>query len=115
MADIDIDPNNPPSNIPGAPVKLSKPSSKGKKNLPDRVKIILEDDDNIPPTGQFFGLNGRSFLIRPGEVVTVPKGIVDILDNAVYTVPITDPQTKQVTGYRDRLRYPYRFVEKEAA
>jgi hypothetical protein len=112
--DIAIDPNNPPSNIPQEPIRLSKPKGKA-RNLPETVKIVLEDDDNMPPTGQFFGLNGRTFMIRPGEVVSVPRGIVDILDNAVYTVPIVDPQTKQVTGYRDRLRYPYRFVEKEAA
>lgn len=74
------------------------------------TKIILEENDDIPPTGLFVGLNGRGYLIRPGEPVEVPQGVIDILDHAVLSSPQVDPSTKQVVGYRERMRYPYRIV-----
>lgn len=76
----------------------------------DTVKIVLEENDDIPPTGLFLGLNGRGYLIRPGEEVSVPLGVKEILDHAVMSSPQIDPATKQVIGYRDRMRYPYRLV-----
>ena len=78
--------------------------------LPATTRIILEENDNIPPTGQFFGFNGRNFMLRPGEVANVPQGIIDILDNAVQKQPMKDPTTLKVMGYRDKLRFPYRVV-----
>lgn len=75
---------------------------------PDAVRLILEENEEIPPTGLFVGLNGRGYLIKPGEEVTVPRGVADILEHAVTSVPQMDPQTRQVVGYRDRLRYPFR-------
>ena len=79
-----------------------------------RIWIILEDNDNIPPTGQFFGHNGVGFMLRAGFPVEVPAEIVDILNNAVYLAPSVDPQTHQIIGYRERLRFPYRMVPKPA-
>lgn len=76
----------------------------------DTVRIVLEENEDIPPTGLFLGLNGRGYLIRPGEPVDVPKGVVEILDHAVMSSPQMDPSTKQIVGYRDRMRYPYRMV-----
>jgi hypothetical protein len=78
--------------------------------MPQTVKIIIEENDNIPPTGLFVGLNGKGYLIRPGEEVNVPLGVVEILDNAVMSAPQTDPGTRRVVGYRERMRYPYRRV-----
>jgi hypothetical protein len=75
-----------------------------------RVEIILEENDDIPPTGLFLGLNGRGYLLSPGEKAKVPLGIVEILENAVTSTPVLDQQTKQVIGYRDRLKYPFRKV-----
>lgn len=77
---------------------------------PSTVKIILEENDEIPPTGLFIGLNGRGYLIVAGEEVTVPSGVVEILEHAITSVPQLDPQTKQVVGYRDRMRYSFRRV-----
>lgn len=76
-----------------------------------RVKIILEENANIPPTGQFFGLNGTGYLLRAGEIAEVPKGIIDILDNAVEEVPVVDPITKQPVSHRPRHRFAYRVVQ----
>lgn len=72
-----------------------------------RVKIILSENDEIPPTGLFVGLNGRGYLLRPGEEIDVPVGVLEILENAVTSVPQVDPSTRQVVGYRNRLRYPF--------
>jgi len=93
-----------------APKKASRaPKAKSTPSVPKGyVKIQLEENDEIPPTGLYLGLNGRGYLLKPGEVVAVPTGLVDILDNAVMTVPQVDPNTRRVVGYRDRLRYPYR-------
>lgn len=75
-----------------------------------RVKIMLEDNDEIPPTGQFFGLDGRSFMLRPGVEALVPVGLLAILNDAVKSVPVTDPITHQVMEFRNRLRFPYRLL-----
>jgi len=76
----------------------------------DYVRIVLSHDQNIPPTGQFFGVNGRGYILKAGVPADVPRAIVDILNNAVYEEPDTDPQTNQVVGYRPRLRFPYTLV-----
>lgn len=74
------------------------------------IRIVLEENDEIPPTGLFVGLNGRGYLIRPGEEVDVPRGVAEILSHAVMSTPSIDPSTKQVIGYRERMRYPYRTI-----
>jgi len=76
----------------------------------DTVKIILEDNNDIPPTGLFVGLNGKGFLISPGVAVDVPAAVVEILEHAVVSTPVIDPQDNQVLGYRDRMKYPFRRV-----
>jgi hypothetical protein len=80
------------------------------------VRIILEESDKIPPTGQFFGINGKGYMLRAGEVALVPRGIIDILDNAVESAPVMQGGTGKIIGYRKRHRFPYRRVsESEAA
>ena len=75
-----------------------------------RVKIVVEENEDIPPTGLPIGLNGKAYIIRPGEEVMVPLGVKEVLDQAITSVPQVDPSTRQVVGYRDRLRYPYRVI-----
>jgi hypothetical protein len=77
------------------------------KGMPGLIKIILEENDAIPPTGLYVGFNGMGYLIRPGEEVSVPQGVVDILDNAVYTTPRLHSVTKQTVGYSSKRKYPY--------
>lgn len=74
-----------------------------------RVKIMLEESENIPPTGQFFGVQGKGYVLRAGEVAEVPMSLVNILNTAIMSVPNKD-QGDRVVGYRDRLRFPYRLV-----
>lgn len=80
------------------------------KGMPERTWIILEDNDEIPPTGQYFGHNGVGYLLIPGEPAEVPFSIIEILDHAVVTIPVTDKTTKRVIGHRERMRFPYRRV-----
>ena len=82
--------------------------------MPKTVRIVLEETDNMAPTGQTFALNGKAYLIRPGEPVDVPVGILEVIDNAVMSVPIHDPQTLKVIGYRNRHRFPYRRLNAAA-
>lgn len=92
-----------------APVKV-QPIGLGKT-----VKIILEESDDIPPTGLYIGLNGYGYMIRPGEEVNVPLGVQEILDHAIETVAKINPQTRQVIGYRQKHRFPYRICSEHKA
>jgi len=83
--------------------------------VPKTKRIIVEESEHIPPTGLFIGLNGRGYLIQPGQEVNVPVGVVEILDNAKYDAPVIDPLTRQVTSTSKRARFSYREVQKKAA
>ena len=102
--------------FPPLEVKETKSVTKRKKAQkaapvvkPEMIKLQLEEVDNMSPTGQFFGLNGVGYNLRPGEPAIVPVGILSILNDAVMSVPVVDAN-QTVTGYRDRLRFPYRIL-----
>lgn len=90
-------------------------SKKKAKGMPDRTWIILEESDDIPPTGLFVSHNGNPYLIRTGEPVEVPDFLLGILDDAIQSRPVTDPRTNKVIGHRDQMRYSYRRVAAPAA
>lgn len=79
-------------------------------DMNDRVWIILSDNKNIPRGGQYIGCNGASFLLKTGRKAHVPRGVLDILDNAIEGVAIVDPDTLQIAEYRQVMRYPYQVV-----
>lgn len=79
-----------------------------------RTRIILEDNDQIGPNGQFFGANGKGYMLKPGEEADVPDSILNILDTAVTSIPVVDG-SNTVIGYRDRLRFPYRVMTSRRA
>lgn len=86
-------------------------SKKKPVGMGETVKIILEENDDIPPTGLFVSHNGNPYLIQAGVPVDVPSKILGILDAAVLSSPVIDPTTLSVTGYRERMRFPYRYVK----
>lgn len=95
--------------------ELGKPETQPKQaalKKPATTRIVLEENDNIPPTGLFVGDNGRGYMIRPGEEVDVPAGVLEILSNAITSVPTIDPQSLQVIGYRNKMMYPFRIVNR---
>lgn len=83
---------------------------KAAKGMPELTWIVLEENDDIPPTGLPIGHNGNAYIIRAGEPVQVPEHILNVLDTAVTSTPQIDPTTRQVLGYRERMRFPYRRV-----
>ena len=116
----------------------------GDRPLFSRIRIILEENDGIAPSGQYFGLHGTwvnpetlrdlepqvlekeitrkqaqematekvqfEAYLRPGEEAEVPVELLSLLNDAIQDVPVIDPHTSQVLGYKSRLRYPYRLV-----
>ncbi len=80
------------------------------QGLPQTKRVILEESDDIPPTGLFVSLNGKGYLIKPGEEVDLPLGVIEILDNAVMSTPVRSA-TNEVIGYRDKTRFPYRLAK----
>lgn len=95
------------------PIKVQKPKAAAPARIPalgmpKTVKIYLEENEHIPPNGQFVGINGKGWLIPPGVPVEVPEGVCEILDNATELVPIKNPATQQVVGWKTKQRYPYR-------
>lgn len=95
-----------------AAARLGSNIEKTVSKSPTHVKIMLEDSEKIPPTGQFFGLNGRTWILRAGEEAVVPIGIIDILDNSVELHPIKDGANR-VVGWRNRHRFPYKVIREE--
>jgi hypothetical protein len=110
------DDNEAAGNLPPAPVKAKRAPAKEATvsevitaEQSKRRKIILEENDNIPPTGLFIGINGRSFVIRAGEEVLVPLEVIAVLDDAVEDVPRVDGNSN-VVDYRRKMRFPYRVI-----
>jgi hypothetical protein len=108
---------------PDTPVVTTAKHVKQKKDVPpefavktqDRLWIVLEDNDDIPPGGQFIGVDGAAFKLIPGIEAWVPVGLTEVLDAAVKSVPVQDEVTRQITGWKDRLRFPYRIVRNKPA
>jgi hypothetical protein len=83
--------------------------------MPNATWVVLDDNDDIPPTGLFVGHNGTGFLIQTGIPVCVPNHVLGVLDDAIMAAPVIDPTSRQITGYRERPRYTYRKVDAPVA
>jgi hypothetical protein len=115
LAGDDEESNLPPAEEPvqqAAPVGVpsgNDTSELGRQRAEKKVVIIVEENDHTPPNGHFVGVNGVGYQIQTGKEVTVPLSVLEVLDNAKESVPVTNEE-KSVIGYRDRLRVPYRVV-----
>lgn len=70
------------------------------------ITITLHDSKEIPPGGQFVGVNGKQFWIPPGRKVTVPRYVVEALTNAVKGEPEID-EKMAIIGTREVPRLPF--------
>ena len=93
-----------------AEAELKTKIGQAQKTAPKFYKIVMEDVEGIPPGGQFFSLNGRNWYLKGGHTYIIPLGLKGILDNAVESYPVQNPDTQQVIGYRNKLRFPYRVL-----
>ena len=100
----------PEDNEPVSRNAKSKLSDPPPVKTVERITIILEEDSAIPPTGLYISANGKPYMLMPGMEAQVPPEVISVLNDAVTSVPIIDPQTQRVTGYRSRLRFPYRRI-----
>lgn len=75
-------------------------------NGENMYEITLHDSKEIPPNGQFVGVNGRQFLLKPGRRMKVPASVLAVLDNAVQSVPEINEKL-QVVGMRQAPRLTY--------
>lgn len=76
-----------------------------------RIRIVLEESVEIPPTGLFIQANGRPYLLLPSMEADVPPEVVNVLNDAVTSTPVMDTMTQQVKGFRNKLRFPYRVID----
>ena len=82
---------------------------KGKKapKANEKVTIVVSE----PADGgvqQFFGCNGNTFLIKFGVPVTVPRYMLNVLDELIQTKTI--PLAEGGFTERDFKRFPYSIV-----
>jgi hypothetical protein len=75
-----------------------------------RVKIIIHEQDG--DDGSFdvkVGVNGRAYQIKRGVEVDVPPEVVHVLDNAIVTRIVKDPDTnREIT--KDVRRFNYSVI-----
>jgi hypothetical protein len=95
-----------------APVKAKKGKTlKASQKDPEaRSWIVLEESSDIPPTGLPISVNGDTVMIMAGEPVHIQNKYIEVLDNAIVSVPQLDAG-QRVVGHRDRHRFPYRMVD----
>lgn len=73
--------------------------------------IKLHNNAEIPPGGQYVGVNGRWIKIVPNVEMEVPESALEVLDNAVRLEPEVDEHNR-VVGTREVPRFPYTFVRR---
>ncbi|WP_277810688.1 hypothetical protein [Chromohalobacter canadensis] len=93
----------------GAPAEpaasgTSLPSAPGETKKAKRYRIIIATNDQDKQPVQV-GVNGRMYVIKRGEEVTVPASVVSVLSDAVQH--IYDPKTMKESKV---LAYPFQVM-----
>ena len=58
----------------------------------------------------FVGFGDRQFQIERGKDVVVPRGVMEILENAIIGVPEIDDQDPDKVLMVQRKRFPYTLI-----
>ena len=100
--------------LPAAPQTASPKRNDGselaRQRAERKARIIVDENDHTPPNGLVVAANGVSEQIQTGQEADIPLSVLEVLDNAKESVPVTD-HLNSVIGYRDRLRVPYRVIK----
>lgn len=98
---VDADPDAPAEESP------VESAERAKLNAQQRIKIrIFESPEH--PTRIFIGVNGVSFVIKPGAIVEVPESVVEVLRNAQKTT-YRQVDTDRGTEMKQQLAQSYPF------
>lgn len=92
----------------GPPRARSVPVESSQSGAPKFYRVVMDDVDGYPPGGQFFGINGRAWMLQGGRTYVIPEALKTVLDQALESVAVLNPDTRRIEGYRNRLRFPYR-------
>lgn len=77
------------------------------KDDKDDYEIIkLNDNEEMPPSGQFFQVNGRFFILKAEIWHRVPSFLLGVIDHAVAEKPVIDDQLRLI-GTRAQKRFTY--------
>ena len=99
-------PKRAPAAKPATAKAASAKATEPEDPMERLVCITLHDSKEIPPGGQFVGVNGKQFWIKPGVKVIVPRYVCAALDNAIVGVPDVNDKM-QVVGVRNTPRLTY--------
>jgi len=77
-----------------------------KDDKDDSEIIKLFQNDEIPPNGQPFGVNGRFFALKANVWYRVPGWLLSTIDNSIHEKPVTDDNNRFI-GTRPQPRFPY--------
>lgn len=77
-----------------------------KDDKEDYEIIKLNDNEEMPPTGQFFQVNGRFFILQAEIWHRVPSFLLGVIDHAISDKPVVNEQL-QLVGTRSQKRFTY--------
>ena len=110
MNDDQLNDNTPATSEAAVETKAKTPRGKKAETAAaageQLFDITLHDSPEIPPNGQFIGVNGKQYILKPGVRVRVPASVLEVLDNAVHAVPELDANMR-VMGMRNAPRLTY--------
>ena len=95
-----------------APKAAAPKKAAPKKDEVKRTWIVLQKNDEIPPSGLYIGHNGVGYNLKSGKKAHVPDFLLDVLDNAVVKKPIMGDDGR-ITGYEDSPRFAYQVVREK--
>lgn len=75
-------------------------------DVDDAEIIMLNDNDEIPPSGQYFAVNGRYFILKPNVWYRVPGFLLAVINHAITDRPVQNDQL-QLVGVRPQKRFPF--------